>query len=99
MKFLILVKNNPGGPALEEPLTVLKDAHAYLKASLEEGVFDCIYQFANGREAVAIANANSAEKLWERLTGYPLYSVQTFEVHPLVDLDHVFATNLARLQQ
>jgi hypothetical protein len=99
MKFLILMKHRKGATPSEDPVAASKAARAALKASVADGRMDCVYQFADGRRAVAIMNAESAEAVWERLTAYPLYSLQDYEVHPLVDVDFVFERTLERMKE
>jgi hypothetical protein len=99
MKFLILVKHRKGATPLENPVAARKAAREEIKASLADGRMDCAYQFADGRRAVAIVNAESAEAIWEFLTSYSLYSLQDYEVHPLVDVDFVFERTLERMKK
>ena len=99
MKFLILVKNRMGDFQLDDPLTIMKAAQDFLKTAVDEGVLDFVYEFATGDKAVAIANVDSAEELFERLTAYPLYTMQEYEVYPLADLDFVFEKRINYLQQ
>ena len=99
MKFLILVKHRKGATPLENPVAARKATRAELKAGVADGRLDCVYQFADGRRGVAIANEESAEAMWERLTSYPLYALQDYEVHPLVDVDFVFERTLERMKR
>jgi muconolactone delta-isomerase len=99
MKFLVLVKHREGTAPLEDPVAARKAAREGIKAALADGRMDCAYQFASGRRAVSILNAESAEEVWERLTSYPLYSLQDYEVHPLVDVDYIFSRVLERMKE
>jgi len=99
MKFLILVKGRVGAPPLPDPLAALQESKEYLDAMLADGRLDCIYQFVNGHQAVGVANADSAEELWENLTAYPFSPVQEYEVHPLADVNYVFDKGIERLQK
>jgi len=99
MKFLILMKHREAAAVLEDPVAANKAAREALKAGLADGSMDCVYQFADGRRAVVIANAASAEEVWEMLTSYPLHPLQEYEVHPLVDIDYVFRRSLERMEE
>ena len=99
MKFLVLVKPRVGAPPLPDPIAALQAAKEYIDAMLADGSLDCIYQFTNGNQGVAVANADSAEELWENLTAYPFSPVQEYEVHPLADVNYVLEKNLERMQQ
>jgi muconolactone delta-isomerase len=99
MKFLILVKPHIGAPAPENPIAVYEAAKEYLNAMLADGTLDCVYQFVNGREAMSIGNADSHEEMWEKLTAYPLYPSQEYEVHALVDVNYAFDKSIERLQK
>ena len=98
MKFLVLMKHRKEATPLENPVAASETAREAIKAGLADGSLDCVYQFTDGRRAVAIANAKSAEELWESLTSYPFYSLQDYEVHPLIDVDFVFARTLERMK-
>ena len=93
------MQHRRGATPLEDPVAARKAAREEIKASLADGRNDCVYQFADGRRAVAIANAESAEAIWERLTSYSLYALQDYEVHPLVDVDFVFERTLERMKE
>jgi hypothetical protein len=99
MKFLILVDQRVGAPPLPDPIAAYEAASAYLEAMLADGRLDCVYNFADGRRAMGIANADSAAELWDALVEYPLSLVQTYEVHPLVGVDHTLATGIARMKE
>ncbi len=98
-KYLILMKHRREATPPADPIVADKAAREGLKAALADGRMDCVYQFADGRRAVSIVNAESAEAVWEMLTSYPLYSVQDYEVHPLVDIDFVFNKALERMKK
>ena len=98
MKFLLLVKNKENAPALDDPFMATKAARDYLHQGMTDGLIECVYQFSSGNRAMAIAEADTAEELWETLTTYPLYEVQDYEVHPLTDVDFVFEKYLKRLE-
>ena len=99
MKFLILMKHRDAPAPVDDPIAASKAAREALKAGLADGSMDCVYQFADGRKAVVIANAASAEEVWEMLTSYPLYPLQDYEVHPLVDVDYVFGRSIERMEE
>ena len=99
MKFLVLMEHRKEVTPLKNPVAASETAREAIKAGLADGSLDFVYQFADGRRAVAIANAKSAEELWETLTSYPLYSLQDYEVHPLVDVDFIFARTLERMKK
>ncbi len=99
MKFLVLAKPNTRAPAMENPLATYQAAKEYLDAKLADGTFDCVYQFADGRRGIGIANADSHEELWEKLTAYPLYPFQDYKVQALVDLDYVFDKSFERIKK
>jgi len=99
MKFLILVDQNVGAPPLPDPIAAYEASNSYLEGMLANGRLDCVYNFADGRRAVAIANADSAAELWDALVEYPLASTQIYEVHPLVGVDYTFSTGIARLKK
>lgn len=99
MKFLILVDQRVGAPPLPDPIAAYEASNAYLQAMLADGRLDCVYFFADVRRAVAIANADSAEELWDALIKYPLTPYQLYEVHPLVGADYGFETTIAGLKK
>jgi hypothetical protein len=99
MKYLILAKQREGAISSAPPIAAYEAAQDVLKAALAEGRIDCIYQFADGRRGVTIVNAESGEALWETLYFYPLFSVQDYEVYPLVDVNFVFDKAIERMKK
>ena len=99
MKFLILTKSRDVAPPLDDPIAAREAAREAFAAALRDGSVDCAYQFASGRRAVTIANADKAEEIWDALMSYPLSSQQEYEVHPLVDLDYVFQRTTERIKK
>ena len=97
MKFLILSKLRQGAPAPKDRAASVKAAKATIDRALKNGEFDCTFQRMTGG-GVAIANANSAEELWERLTTYPLYTQFEWHVEPLVDIGFVLTKAIGRLK-
>ena len=84
MKFLVWAKPLPGAPAFEDPLTAFRAAQKYLESNLKSGKLDCAFQTMGGG-GIAIANADSAEELWQDLLSYPLSSRLTYHVEPVAD--------------
>jgi muconolactone delta-isomerase len=99
MKFLVLSKPRSVTPPLANPIAAYEAAREFLKAGLADGRIDCVYQFADGRRAVTIGNADSAEEIWEALTSYPLSPFQEYEVYPLVDTAYVFDKAIERMKK
>ena len=99
MKFLVLVDQRVGAPPLPDPIAAYEASNAYLETLLADGKLDCVYFFADVRRAMAIANADSVDELWDMLLKYPLTPYQLYEVHPLVAADHGFGTIIAGLKK
>ena len=97
MKFLILVKPLLGGPPMEDPITIYTAARDYINQAFDEGKLECVYQYADGRQAMAIAEVDDMEELYKYLHGYPLFFWQDYEIHPLVDVDFSFELGLQRM--
>jgi hypothetical protein len=98
MKFLILTKPRIGAPPLQNPLATYQAAKAYYDAAMAKGQLDCVWQRVTGG-GVTIANANSAEELFEGLHTYPLYGLFEWQVEPLVDFAYAFNEIVERLQK
>jgi hypothetical protein len=92
MKFLMLSKLLLEVPPPEDFPGVIQAAKEYLNTAVAEGWLDCIYMYADGRQAVLIANADSHEELCDWLQANPAYPNWDYEIHPLVDLNHYLDT-------
>ena len=84
MKFLIIRKPRLGTAMVPTSKAIREQKEAALNA-VKQGNLDCIYAFPGGGGNVAIANADSAEQLNERLANTPLFLFSEFEVRPLTD--------------
>ena len=91
MKFFIFVTPLVGADPIADMNAAMVAAKAYLDEGQAEGWIESVYQFLDGRQAVAIADLDSFEAVWERLTAYPLFPIQQYEVHPVVHTDYVMA--------
>jgi muconolactone delta-isomerase len=92
MKFLMLSTLLTEVPPPEDFPAAIQAVREYLDAALVEGTLDCIYMFANGRESVLIANADSHEELCDWLQRNPAYPYWDYEIRPLVNLHHYLDT-------
>ena len=100
MKFLILSKIPIGAPAADNPVALFQASKEYHNAAFADGSLDCVYSFVTGKGGgMAIANADSHEELWEKLSAYPWYPYMEFEVHPLVDENHLIDRTIEKLQE
>jgi muconolactone delta-isomerase len=84
MKFLVLRKPRFSGGIIPTGKAIREHKQGALDA-IKAGTIDCIYAFPGGGGSVAIANADSAEQLNERLMNTPLFLNSDFEVRPLTD--------------
>jgi muconolactone delta-isomerase len=88
MKFLLITKSRIGNsvPKPADPPAVFTAANAWNKTRLEDGSFDCVYGFADGRGGVSIVNAATHEDLLRLIRSSPMYHFIDYEIRPLCDL-------------
>jgi len=83
---------------MENPLAAYEAAKEYFNAMLADGTLDCVYVFVTAG-GVTIANADSHEELWEKITASPLFPFLEWEAHALADFSYTFDKTIERLQQ
>ena len=93
MRFLILLEGVPGGPPVppEQMSPLLKATLDWAKRMKESGrseVQYCLADHAGGlMGGCCIHNVESAEQLAEDLATFPLATLTTMKVYPLVTMD------------
>ena len=93
MRFLVLIEGVPGGPPMppEQMSPLVKATLAWAKRMKESGrseVQYCLADHAGGlMGGFCIHNVESAEQLAEDLATFPLASLSTFKVYPLVTME------------
>lgn len=88
MKYLLITRSRIGTsvPKPADPETVFEAARTWNAARLEDGSFECVYGFADGRGGVTIANADSHEDLLRLVRSSPMYFYIDYEIQPLCDI-------------
>ncbi|MFV2033165.1 MAG: hypothetical protein ACC663_11770 [Gammaproteobacteria bacterium] len=88
MKYLLITKSRIGAGVSKptDPQAVFRAADAWNTAKLDDGSFDCVYGFADGRGGASIVNANSHEDLLRTVRSSPMYYFIDYEIYPLCDL-------------
>jgi muconolactone delta-isomerase len=88
MKYLLTTQSRIGHNAFkpDNPQAVFKAAHEWSTTNLNNGNFDCVYGFADGRGGVSIVNADSHEDLLQMIRSSPMYHYIDYDIRPLCDL-------------
>jgi len=97
MKYLLITHSRIGHNTFkpDNPQAVFKAANEWSAANLENGTFDCVYGFADGRGGVTIVNANSHEDLLLLVRSSPMYHFIDYEIQPLCDLKILWDQQIA----
>lgn len=83
MKFLVITKPK-GGPIPENYVDLMKSAENWINSKIASGELESLYGMLP-YGSMAIATADSHEKLWEDMVSYPLYPLLEFKIKPLYD--------------
>ncbi len=88
MKFMLTTRSRIGVTIArpEKPMATFQAANQWSREKLEDGTFDCVYGFLDGRGGVTIANADSHEEILQLVRSSPMYHYMDYEIHPLCDL-------------
>lgn len=97
MKYLLITKSRIGNAVSrpDDPQAVFKAANEWNKTKLDNGSFDCVYGFADGRGGVSIVNASSHEDLLLLVRSSPMYHFIDYEIRPLCDLQVLWEQQIA----
>ena len=82
---------------MEDPISVYTAARNYIRDGEEAGWLEFVYQYANGRNSVALVDLPTIEEAYNYLVDYPLYNWQEYEIHPLVDVEFSFEKGLKQM--
>jgi len=96
MKFLVMVKELPGGPAPEDAMELNRRVAAWVSAQLEAGIVEVAY-YMLPKSGMCIINTASHEQLLSLLRQWPAYEFSEFDVRPLAELRHGIDDNYERM--
>jgi hypothetical protein len=98
MKVLFIARMARAQLPLEQVLAMLKANKEWHAKHLKNGTHDCIYNFIEGG-GIGIANVDSLEAAYDLLSDYPSRMLFDWEVHPLLDAEHVADTAISRVEK
>lgn len=96
MKYLLITKSRIGTvvPKPTDRKATLNAAMKWNAAKQEDGSFDYVYGFADGRGGVSVVNAESHEDLLMLIRSSPMYHYIDYEIRPLCDLSMLFKSQI-----
>jgi hypothetical protein len=94
MKYYVSARPGPMPPSPE-----LFDASiSWLEGYLADGTFECVFGFMEGG-GFAVLNASTHREVFDLMTGYPLFGMVTWDVHPLMEFKEGIETVRAKLAE